>query len=99
MPFQKGQTGNAGGRPTRYNQAQSLAREHAEAAVKKLVEVMERGTLGEARRAACDLLDRGFGKPKEFHEMTGEDGAPIASATVLTGEQLLALIRQAEQDV
>ena len=75
MPFQKGQSGNPGGRPKENNEVKELARKHSREAVKRLAEWM-RSNEPKASVAACvALLDRGFGKPAIA--VTGEGGGPV----------------------
>ena len=51
-------------------EVRSLARQHTEAAISTLVEVMNNPKAQSRSRvsAAMALLDRGWGKPKETHE-------------------------------
>jgi hypothetical protein len=54
-----------------------LARQHTEAAIRTLVEIMGMAGVNEAARisAANSLLDRGWGKAAQ--PITGEDEGPI----------------------
>ena len=64
--FQPGKSGNPGGRPRRSQEVRELAQEHTTAAIKKLVEIMEKGESEQAQlMAANSLLDRGWGKPTQ----------------------------------
>src|SRR5262245_3609301 len=66
-PFQKGQSGNPGGRPKEIAEVKELAREHMPAAIEALVSIMNNTKASDAARvsAANALLDRGYGKPPQ----------------------------------
>jgi hypothetical protein len=71
MPFQKGQSGNPGGRAKVTlpdgRTLTDLAREHTPKAVQALVDVLESTEASDAAKvsAATALLDRGWGRPKQ----------------------------------
>jgi hypothetical protein len=75
--FEKGKSGNPGGRPKDSLGLRALAREHTESAIKTLAEIMRSKASPEAARvsAAVALLDRGYGKPAQA--ITGADGGPV----------------------
>jgi len=72
-PFQKGQSGNPGGRPKGIAEVKELARQHMPAAIETLASIMNSTKASDAARisAATALLDRGFGKPQQH--ITGEN--------------------------
>ena len=63
--FEKGQSGNPGGRPKEVAEVRELAREHTPEAVNTLAEIMLDKDAPPAARisAATALLDRGYGRP------------------------------------
>ena len=89
--FQKGQSGNPGGRPPEVKGIQQLARAHAPAAITELARLAKAAKSEAARVTACSaLLDRGYGRPPQFNtgdadqfrraiEMSDDELAGIAS--------------------
>ncbi|TAA50992.1 MULTISPECIES: DUF5681 domain-containing protein [unclassified Shinella] len=65
MPFEKGRSGNPGGRPKADARVRELAQSQTENAIATLVSVMESLKSAPAARvaAATAILDRGWGKP------------------------------------
>lgn len=75
-PFQKGQSGNPGGRPKEDPELKNLARAHTAEAIATLVAIMtgQRSPASARVAAANALLDRGYGKPQQSVELGGELG-------------------------
>lgn len=66
----------------------ALARQHGEAAIRKLADAMNSEDMRVAVDAASRLLDRGYGKPTQT--IAHEDKAPES----MSDAELLAAIRQ-----
>lgn len=63
-PFEKGRSGNPGGRPKVSADLRDLAREHAPAAIDELARLALKARSEPVRIAAIrELFDRGYGKP------------------------------------
>lgn len=76
MAFEKGQSGNPGGRPKENAEVKALARQHGPRAISRLAELMEGEDPRVAVAASQALLDRGYGKPAQV--VGGDpDGEPI----------------------
>lgn len=84
MPFVKGQSGNPRGRPKVDFEAREAARQYGQEAVEKLAELMRGDDPRVASTAAQALLDRGFGKPTQAVEVSGQDGGPIMTGITVT---------------
>ena len=72
MPFEKGQSGNPGGRPKVELKMRELAQSKGPDAIDKLIEHMEGDDARLAQTAAIALLDRGFGKPAQSVDVTAD---------------------------
>src|SRR4051794_9207353 len=99
--FQKGQSGNPGGRPKAHTAIAKLVRERTDDGA-KLVDFAIKVWNGEvegmkterSRAWAHDwLTDRGFGKPQEFLELSGGNGAPPLDDRELTDAELAVLAK------
>lgn len=77
MPFEKGQSGNPGGRPKENAEVKALARSHGKTALQKIVALMDSEDERIALAASQTLLDRGFGKPSQSIVGGDEDDNPI----------------------
>jgi hypothetical protein len=68
-----------------------LARKYTKQAIQTLADIMVHGEAETARAMAADkLLDRGWGKPQQQHEVAGPGGGPIPCSW-LTAEEAKAL--------
>jgi len=88
-PFPKGVSGNPGGRPKGLAVVERLARERGPAAIERLTELMGSGDERVALTACVALLDRGYGKPRQFDEERLER---------VVEQRLKGLIAEAEQE-
>ena len=91
MPFQKGKSGNPGGRPKVVGEVQAFARQHSAEAINTLREIMRDKDAAPAARgyAANSLLDRGYGKPSQTITSTGGKDRALDQ---MTDAELLEII-------
>ncbi len=74
--WKPGQSGNPAGRPRETLDAKAvreLARQHGEAAIQRLSELMQSGTGGVAIKAAEALLNRAYGLPTPAVELPEQE--------------------------
>jgi hypothetical protein len=76
MTWQKGQSGNPGGRVGVPAEVREPARKHTAQAVERLVHWMNSDNASASVAAANALLDRGYGKPAQVVFEKQERGAP-----------------------
>jgi Flp pilus assembly protein TadD len=93
--FQKGQSGNPGGRPKALAPVRDLARAQTEAAIETLVAIMTDTDASASARvaAATAILDRGWGKPTVQVETSVQ-----RDLKTMTDEELLAIIQAAKDE-
>lgn len=65
MPFEKGKSGNPGGRPKESDELKNLAKKHTIPAIERLVYWMGSDNPKASVAASNSLLDRGWGKPTQ----------------------------------
>ena len=66
VPFPKGKSGNPGGRTKQFAQCQRLCREASPDAARRLIELMQSEDERVALMAADKVLERAWGRPKEY---------------------------------
>jgi hypothetical protein len=95
MAFEKGKSGNPGGRPKVLGEVQALAREYTAEAVETLRDIMRDKEAAPAARsyAANAILDRGYGKPSQTVNMTGIDKPPDQ----MTDAELMVIASQPDE--
>ena len=71
--FQKGQSGNPGGRPKEVAEVRALAREHTRMAIERLVAWAESDNPRASVAASTALLDRGWGRAAQ--PLVGDDAS------------------------
>jgi hypothetical protein len=72
MTFKKGQSGNPAGRRKEDGDLRELVRKHTSKAIERLVYWMNSDEPKASVSAASILLDRGWGKPAQAVEISGQ---------------------------
>ena len=90
--FQKGQSGNPGGRPKVVGEVRQLAQLYSAEAIETLVTIMQDAKAPPAARthAANSLLDRGYGRPPQA--VINANVVASKSALDYTDDELAAII-------
>ncbi len=78
MPFEKGKSGNPGGRPKEVAEVRELAKKHGPAEIRRLAKLMASENERTAVAACEAVLNRGYGRPAQSLTLAGEeDGPPV----------------------
>ena len=77
MPFEPGQSGNPSGRSKKSNAAAGKCREHTDKAIAVLIKSLASEKEDVALKAAEQILNRGWGKPQEYVEVSGDEENPL----------------------
>ena len=87
MKFPKGQSGNPGGRPKVLGEVQELARQHAPSVIAEFARLALKPKNETARIAAIrELLDRGYGRPRQAMEVSAPAADPLDPLRLLMEE-------------
>lgn len=91
-PFQPGQSGNPSGRPKKLKALEEMLenilgedKDGVTAAEAILMKLRQKAASGDIKAAEV-LLDRYYGKAKQFMEVYGKDGAPLINIVMPPGE-------------
>lgn len=93
-PFEKGRSGNPGGKPKAIMEVIDLARQYTRDAIECLAKIVKSGEHEAARVSAANvLLERGWGKAPQHLTFGDEDNEPTRAGDL--DERLVQLARKA----
>lgn len=83
MPFEKGKSGNPGGRKKGENPLVDLARAHCEEAMLGIIDLSKNAKDDKIKlRAKEIIIERAWGKAVQAMELSGADGDPLSVGIV-----------------
>jgi hypothetical protein len=103
-PFQKGQSGNPGGRP-KSAELRAVCREHTPKAVETLVALMDDKSPMIRLKASAEILDRAYGKAPQSVDIAMQDAqeATLEAKRPLTPHEVASalgeLVAAAEKEI
>jgi hypothetical protein len=86
-PFQKGRSGNPGGRPRIEGEIRALAQQHGPAALERIVQLMKSENERVAVVACQAVLDRAYGKPPQAIDLGGGENRQPARLIITYASQ------------
>jgi hypothetical protein len=89
--FPAGQSGNPGGRTAEFAECQRICRVATPDAARRLIELMSSFDERVALMAADKLIERAWGKPREYDPKAEEPPAPDIDLSQLSNAELSAL--------
>ena len=96
MTFQKGQSGNPGGKNGHFGQMMSMARAATPEATQKLIELVHDDDPRVAGWAADKVLERAWGKPKDYDPAADQPDNPPIDPAQFSPQQRAQLRRMLE---
>ena len=83
IPFQKGQSGNPGGKNKQIEEMKSLARDNGTKALNRIIELIDSEDPRVCLMAAKEVLDRAFGKVKAEDEEPGAKSSKAVTINIM----------------